>query len=233
MYKKLSIIIPVYNEKDTVLEILKLIDDVNLILKKEIIIVDDASTDGTVEILKGLDKNKYKIVFKNKNSGKGSSVKEGLLLATGDISVIQDADLEYDPQDYNRLLEPILNGKADVVFGSRFQGDRPHRVLYFWHYLGNKFLTFLSNIFTGFNLSDMEVCYKLFKREVLESFVHKLKSKRFGIEPELTSYVAKGGWRLYEVGVSYDGRTYSQGKKIGWKDGFSAIWAIIRFNIFK
>lgn len=231
--KKLSIIIPVYNEKNTVLEILKLVEKVDLSLNKEIIIVDDGSIDGTIEILRKLDKSKYKIIFSEKNEGKGSSIKKGLLLATGDIVIIQDADLEYDPQDYLSLLQPILEREADVVFGSRFLGNKSHRVLYFWHYLGNKFLTFLSNMFTGLNLSDMEVCYKVFRKEVVDSFKNDLKSRRFGIEPELTARVARGGWKVYEVGVAYHGRTYSDGKKIGWKDGFSAIWSILRFGIFK
>lgn len=231
MLKKLSIIIPVYNEEKTILSILDLIEKVELNLEKEIIIIDDASNDGTAELLEKLDKIKYQVFFKEKNSGKGDSVKTGFLLATGDIILIQDADLEYDPQDYKNLLQPILEGKADVVFGSRFQGNKPHRVLYFWHYLGNKFLTFLSNFFTGLNLSDMEVCYKVFKKEVVKSFVHKLKSKRFGIEPELTTYVGKGDWKVYEVGVAYDGRTYLEGKKINWKDGVSAVWSIVKFGI--
>lgn len=231
MYKKLSIIIPVYNEEKTILPILDLIDKVEVDLEKEIIIIDDASSDGTNKLLDQLDKNKYKVFFKEKNSGKGSSVKIGLLLATGDVLLIQDADLEYDPQDYKNLLQPILDGKADVVFGSRFQGNKPHRTLYFWHYLGNKFLTFFSNMFTGLNLSDMEVCYKVFKKEVMETFVYKLKSKRFGIEPELTTYVSRGNWRVYEVGISYNGRTYQEGKKINWKDGISAFWSIIKFGV--
>jgi glycosyltransferase involved in cell wall biosynthesis len=210
-----------------------LVEKVDLSLNKEIIIVDDGSIDGTIEILRKLDKSKYKIIFSEKNEGKGSSIKKGLLLATGDIVIIQDADLEYDPQDYLSLLQPILEREADVVFGSRFLGNKSHRVLYFWHYLGNKFLTFLSNMFTGLNLSDMEVCYKVFRKEVVDSFKNDLKSRRFGIEPELTARVARGGWKVYEVGVAYHGRTYSDGKKIGWKDGFSAIWSILRFGIFK
>ncbi len=231
--KKISIIIPVYNEAKTILPILDLIEKIELGLDKEIIIVDDASDDGTVKLLEKLDKTKYQVFFKEKNLGKGDSVKIGFLLATGDILIIQDADLEYDPQDYKELLQPILDGKADVVFGSRFRGDKPHRVLYFWHYLGNRFLTFLSNLFSGLNLSDMEVCYKVFKKDVVESFVHRLKSKRFGIEPELTTYVGKGGWRVYEVGISYDGRTYLEGKKIDWKDGVFALWHIVRFGVGK
>ena len=197
-------------------------------LEKEIIIIDDGSTDGTRKLLRQLNANQYKIFLQNKNLGKGVALKKGFSEATGDIVLIQDADLEYDPADYKKLLQPILDGKADVVFGSRFAGDCPHRVLFFWHYLGNKFLTFLSNLFTGLNLSDMETCYKVFKKEVLASFVDELKSKRFGIEPELVARVARGGWRVCEVGVSYYGRTYAEGKKIGWKDGVSAIWTILR-----
>ena len=224
--KKLSIIIPVYNEKNTILKILDLVEKVVLPLEKEIIIVDDGSTDGTEELLEKLDINKYKIFFQGKNRGKGAALRVGFSEATGDIIIIQDADLEYDPEDYKKLLQPILDDKADAVFGSRFAGDCPHRVLFFWHYLGNKFLTFLSNVFTGLNLSDMETCYKVFKKEAVDSFANKLKSNRFGIEPELTAYVAKGKWRICEVGVSYYGRTYAEGKKIGWKDGLQAIRVI-------
>ncbi|MFH1402303.1 MAG: glycosyltransferase family 2 protein [Patescibacteria group bacterium] len=230
--KKLSIIIPVYNEKNTILRILELVEKIELPLEKEIVIIDDGSTDGTTEILKTIDNAKYKIILEDRNRGKGFSVRRGFAEATGDIIIIQDADLEYDPRDYKRLLQPILDDQADVVYGSRFFGDQPHRVLYFWHYLGNKFLTLLSNIFTGINLSDMEVCYKVFRKQVIDSFAEKLQSNRFGIEPELTARVSKGGWRIYEVGISYYGRTYADGKKIGWKDGLSSIWHILRFNIF-
>ncbi|MFH0846077.1 MAG: glycosyltransferase family 2 protein [Patescibacteria group bacterium] len=231
--QKLSIIIPVYNEKDTLLKILTLVEQSKISIEKEVVLVDDASTDGTVEILKSLDQTKYKIIFSEKNEGKGASVKKGFQNASGDLIIIQDADLEYDPNEYERLLKPILDGKADVVFSSRFLGNSTHRVLYFWHYLGNKFLTVLSDIFTGLNLSDMESCYKVFKREVLDSFVNELESKRFGIEPELVARCSRGRWRIYEVGVSYYGRTYAEGKKIGWKDGFSAILTILKFGIFR
>ncbi len=230
---KLSVVIPVYNEKKTILEILKLVDAVNLELEKEIIIVDDFSTDGTRELLKNLDHKKYKIVFKKQNEGKGAAIKEGFLNITGDIAIIQDADLEYDPEDYKKLLKPILSGRADVVYGSRFLTGEPKRVLYMWHMLGNIFLTILSNILNGLTLTDMETCYKAFRKEVIDSFKHKIESKRFGIEPELTARVARGTWRIYEVGISYYGRTYEEGKKINWRDGFAAIWHIIRFNLFK
>lgn len=230
---KLSVVIPVYNEKKTILEILKLVDAVDLGLEKEIIIVDDFSTDGTREILQKLDKNKYKIIFKKENEGKGAAIKEGFLNITGDIVVVQDADLEYDPEDYKKLLKPILSKRADVVYGSRLLTGEPKRVLYMWHMLGNIFLTILSNIFNGLTLTDMETCYKVFRKEVVDSFKHKIESKRFGIEPELTARVARGKWRIYEVGISYYGRTYSEGKKINWRDGFAAIWHIIYFNLFK
>lgn len=231
--KKLSIIIPVYNEKETILEILKLVEAVDLPLEKEIIIVDDYSTDGTKEILKNLNQNKYKIIFHDRNYGKGAALKRGFQETTGDIVLIQDADLEYDPEDYKKLLKPILIGRADVVFGSRFLTGDPKRVLYIWHFLGNVFLTFFSNLLTGLTFSDMEVCYKVFRKEVVDSFKNKLESRRFGIEAELTAKISKGRWRIYEVGISYYGRTYAKGKKIGWKDGIAAIWHIIRFNLLR
>lgn len=231
--KKLSVIIPVYNEKDTILEILKLVEAVDLDLEKEIIIVDDYSRDGTRDILKNLDHQKYKIIFQEENRGKGAALKRGFLAATGDIIIVQDADLEYNPEDYKKLLKPILIGKADVVYGSRFVGSDSHRVLFFWHYLGNRFLTFFSNIFTNLNLTDMETCYKAFKKDVVDSFKEKLESRRFGIEPELTARIAREKWRIYEVGISYSGRTYEEGKKINWKDGLAAGWHIIKFNIFR
>jgi len=199
-------------------------------LLKEIVVVDDASTDGTREILEAIPG--ILTLFHETNRGKGWAIRTGFLHATGDIVLIQDADLEYEPNEYGKLLEPILSGRGDVVFGSRFVGGEPHRVLYVFHYLANKFLTIFSNVFTGLNLSDMEVCYKVFRRDVVDSFKHKLRSKRFGIEPELTAYVAKGRWRVYEVGISYYGRTYEEGKKICWKDGCAAVWHILRFNLF-
>ena len=232
--KVISIVIPVYNEEKTILQILKRVEDVKLPsdLQKEIIIVDDGSTDKTAKLLGSLDREKYRIFLMPQNRGKGFAIRQGFSIASGDIVLIQDADLEYDPNDYPTLLQPILENKADVVFSSRFIGGEVHRVLYFWHYLGNRFLTFLSNIFTNLNLSDMESGYKVFRKEVLDSFKNKLKSERFGIEPELVARVTKGNWRIYEVGISYSGRTYKEGKKINWKDGIAAIWHIIRFNLF-
>ncbi len=231
---KLSIVIPVFNEKNTIAEILKRIEAVDLDVEKEIIIVDDYSTDGTREILRDLNqKRSYKIIFQEKNCGKGTALKKGFLAATGDIVLIQDADLEYDPKDYQKLIEPILTNRADVVYGSRFLTSEPKRVLYIWHLVGNLFLTGLSDLLTGLTFSDMETCYKAFRKEVVDSFKHQLKSERFGIEPELTARVARGKWRIYEVGISYYGRTYTEGKKINWKDGLAAIWHIIKFNLFR
>lgn len=228
---KLSIIIPVYNEKNTLEKLLQRLNAVkfpeNII--KEIIIIDDASNDGSGEIIDLLREN-YTVIHHEKNKGKGSSLVDGFRKSTGDIVVIQDADLEYDPEDINKLLAPILQGKADVVYGSRFVSGQPHRVLYFWHYIGNILLTTISNILTNLNLSDMETCYKMFTREVVDSMKDRLVSRRFGIEPEITAKVKR--FRIYEVGISYSGRTYDEGKKVGWKDGFSAIWCIIRFNLF-
>ena len=228
--KKLSIVIPVYNEKNTIREILKRIEAVRLDgVEKEIILIDDFSTDGTREILKNL---KYKVFSQDRNMGKGRAVKKGFEAASGNIVLIQDADLEYDPKDYPILLKPILDGKADAVYGSRFVTNQPRRVLLFHHYIANIFITFLSNIFTNLNLSDIETGYKAFRKEVIDSILPKLQSDRFGIEVELTARVAKKKWRVYEVGISYSGRTYEEGKKINWKDGVAAIWHIIRFNLF-
>ena len=229
---KLSVIIPVYNEKETVLEILKQVEALDLPLEKEIIIVDDCSTDGTVEVLKTALTNKHQLVLKARNEGKGAAIKEGFMRASGDIIIIQDADLEYDPADYHRILKPILTGRADVVYGTRLFSNEPTRVFFFWHLLGNRFLTMLSNLLTNLTLTDMETCYKAFRREVVDSFKHKLKSKRFGIEPEMTARMARGKWRVYEVGIAYYGRSYEEGKKISWRDGLAAIWHIIRFNLF-
>jgi len=238
---KLSVIIPAYNEKETIETLLRLVRGVSVhgVRTKEIIVVDDGSTDGTREILERIEG--IRIILHDKNQGKGGALKTGFQAANGDIVLIQDADLEYDPNEYPRLLSPIISGHADVVYGSRFIGRDPHRVLYIWHYLANKFLTMLSNIFTGLNLSDMETCYKAFRKEVVDSFKDTLESKKFGIEPELTAKIAHGGtvlsggyrrrWRIYEVGISYYGRTYEEGKKINWKDGFAAIWHIIKFNL--
>ena len=228
----ISIVIPIYNEKNTILKLLKKIEHVNLgDLKKEVIIVDDYSTDGTRDILGSLEKEKYKIVLKSKNEGKGSALREGFNYVTGDIVLIQDADLEYDPKEYPLLIQPILDGDADVVFGSRFISVFPRRVLYFSHYIANQLLTFLSNVFTGINLSDMETCYKVFSRKAIQEILPCLRSSRFGIEPELTAQVSKHKLRIYEVGISYRGRTYEEGKKINWRDGLAALWHIFRFNL--
>lgn len=232
---KLSIVIPIYNEVKTLAELLRRVNEINLPgnLTREIVAVDDCSDDGSREILGGIMADNFKVVLKDKNEGKGSAVRAGLQAATGDIILIQDADLEYDPAEYGKLLEPILAGRADVVFGSRFMGSEAKRVLFFWHYLANRFLTTLSNIFTNINLTDMETCYKVFRREVVDSFKDKLSAQRFGIEPELTARVARGHWRIYEVGIAYNGRTYEEGKKINWRDGVAAFWHIIWFNLFK
>lgn len=230
---KLSIVMPVYNEEKFIHEAVKRVKECDIgDLEKEIIVVDDFSTDGTREILeKDITPLVDKVIFKEKNEGKGATIRRGFKLTTGDFVIIQDADLEYDPNEYKDLLAPMLSGKADVVYGSRFAGGQPHRVLFFWHSLGNKFLTLLSNMFTNLNLTDMECCYKLFRKEVLDSIT--LEQNRFGIEPELTAKVAKGNWRIYEVGISYFGRTYAEGKKINWKDGVQAIWCIVKYGLFR
>ena len=230
---KLSIIIPVFNEKNTIKKLLSLVERVDLgEIEKEIIIIDDKSSDGTPEILSSL-KDKYKIIFKDKNEGKGSAVKIGFLESTGDIILVQDADLEYNPEEYLELINPIIDDRADVVYGSRFISNKPHRVLYFWHSIGNRFITLLSNMFTNLTFTDMETCYKVFNRKALDLIKEKIESKRFGIEPEITALVSKNNLRIYEVGISYYGRTYQEGKKINWKDGLAAIWFIIKYNLFK
>ena len=225
---KLSIVIPVYNEKNTLSTLLTRVEAVDY--DKEIVLVDDCSTDGTREIVENYKNKKgYTVLIHPHNRGKGAALRTGFAQVSGDIIIIQDADLEYDPKDYGKLLEPILDGRADVVYGSRFLGG-PHRVLFFWHYLGNMALTLLSNLTTNLNLTDMETCYKVFTRQVLDSI--DLKCNRFGFEPEFTSKVAKQKFRIYEVPISYSGRDYAEGKKIGWKDGVAAIWFIIRFRLF-
>lgn len=222
----LSVVVPCYNEERTVR---KLIDQVLASpVVQEIVVVDDGSTDGSREILESIDDDRVKVVVHDKNSGKGAALRTGFAHATADFVIVQDADLEYDPAEYPLLLEPLLDDKADVVYGSRFQSGRPHRVLYFWHSMGNRFLTLLSNMFTDLNLTDMETCYKCFRREIIQGF--ELKENRFGIEPELTGRVAAGRWRVYEVGISYAGRTYEEGKKIGWKDGVRAFVCIVKYS---
>lgn len=229
---KLSIIIPCYNEKNTIKQILKEIDQVKLgAIKKEIIIVDDGSTDGTRNILSKLPAKKYIVILQPKNLGKGAALKRGILASTGDVVVIQDADLEYDPQEYKRLLYPIERGHADVVYGSRFIGGEPHRIIYFRNQIANKFLTFLSNLFTGLNLTDMETCYKMFKGSLVRSLAKDLRTNRFGFEPEITARVAKSNAAVYEIGISYYGRSKSEGKKIGLSDGLRAVWEIIYYNL--
>lgn len=231
---KLSIIIPVYNENKTIQTVVESVRSVELSVceSKEIIVVDDCSTDGTKDkLLHEIHSMVDKIIFHEKNKGKGAAIRSGISQATGDVIVVQDADLEYDPSEYSKLIRPILEDKADVVYGSRFIGNDAHRVLYFWHYMGNKFLTLLSNMFSNLNLTDMETCYKMFKREIIQGI--KLEQNRFGFEPEITAKIAKiKNCRIYEVGISYHGRTYQEGKKINWKDGVSAIWCILKYNLF-
>jgi glycosyltransferase involved in cell wall biosynthesis len=226
---KLSIIIPCFNECETIVSLLEAVRNAP-IANKEVVLVDDGSTDGTRELLMMLKSDDLRIILHDKNKGKGAALRTGFSVATGDICIVQDADLEYDPQEYPLVIGPILENKADVVFGSRFQGGRPHRVVYFWHRMGNALLTTLSNMLTDLNLSDMETCYKAFRREVIQSI--QIKENRFGFEPEITAKIAHNKkWRIYEVGISYYGRTYDEGKKIGWKDGLRAIYCIIRYNL--
>ena len=226
---KLSIVIPVYNEIDTLKDIILRVKEAP-VEEKEIIIVDDYSTDGTRELLQNeLCKLVDKVIYHDCNQGKGAALRTGFQEVTGDYVVIQDADMEYDPQEYPLLLAPVLAGKADVVYGSRFAGSNAHRVLYFWHSIGNRFLTLLSNMCTDLNLTDMETCYKLFKREIIQSIY--IEENRFGFEPEITAKIANLGCSIYEVGISYYGRTYAEGKKIGWRDGFRAIYVILKYAL--
>lgn len=241
---KLSVVIPVYNEIETIQQILFKVQQVAL--DKEVIIVDDCSTDGSREFLKELSTSRetfhldqvgetiktenLKVVFQDKNQGKGAALNRGFDLVGGDVVIVQDADLEYDPQEYHKLLQPIEDGFADVVYGSRFMGGSPHRILFFWHSIGNKLLTFFSNVFTNLNLTDMETCYKMIKVEIIRQI--DIKENRFGIEPEITAKMAKLGARFYEVGISYYGRSYAEGKKITWRDGFRTVYCIFRYNLF-
>jgi glycosyltransferase involved in cell wall biosynthesis len=227
---KVSVVIPVYNERSTIEQIVNAVRAAD-VGDAEIIVVDDASTDGTQQLLKEkISSVAHQIIYQPHNQGKGAALRAGFAAATGDIILVQDADLEYNPDDYPTLLEPILSGKADAVYGSRFMSGRPHRVLYFWHMVGNRFLTLLSNMFTNLNLTDLETCYKAFRADVIKNL--DLREDRFGFEPEVTAKLAKARCRIYEVGISYNGRTYSEGKKVNWKDGFQAIYAIVRYNLF-
>lgn len=236
--RKLSVIIPVYNEEDTIVDIVNKVLGVKIRnLKKEIIVVDDGSKDNTLKKLSKIKQKNVDIIKHKTNFGKGRAIRTGLKKATGDIILIQDADLEYDPNEYPELISPIINDEAKVVYGSRFFTSQPHRVLYFWHSVANKLLTLLSNMLSGLNLSDMETCYKVFSRDIIKKIIPHLESDGFGFEPEVTALISKlakkEGFGIYEIGISYHGRTYEQGKKINWKDGLAAVWHILKFNLLK
>tara|TARA_Y100000813_G_scaffold196013_1_gene178714 strand:+ start:270 stop:1010 length:741 start_codon:yes stop_codon:yes gene_type:complete len=226
----LSIIVPCFNEIHTISQVIEKIKE-SPVNNKEIIIIDDFSNDGSREFLNNLNDDLINVIFHKTNQGKGAAINTGIKYARGKIIIIQDADLEYDPNEFPNIIKPITDNKADVVYGSRFQGGQPHRVVYFWHRVGNGFLTFLSNIFTDLNLSDMETCYKAFRSEIIKNI--RIEEKRFGFEPEITAKISKKDYRIYEVGISYYGRTYKEGKKIGWRDGFQAIWCILKYNLFR
>jgi len=225
----LSVVIPCFNEAATILDLLERVRSAP-VASKQIIVVDDGSSDGTRELLQGLQADDLTVLLHERNRGKGAALATGFAAARGEICIVQDADLEYDPAEYPLVIGPIVQGKADVVFGSRFQGAAPHRVVYFWHRLGNGFLTLLSNMFTDLNLTDMETCYKAFRTEIIQAI--RIREQRFGFEPEITAKVARRRCRIYEVGISYYGRTYDEGKKIGWRDGVRAIWCILKYNLW-
>ncbi len=222
----LSVVTPCFNEAQTIKIVMEQVLASPFV--RELIVVDDGSTDNTLEIARECGDPRVRVLAQGVNQGKGAALRRGFAETTSDYVIVQDADLEYDPREYGLMLQPLLDGKADVVFGSRFHSSQPHRVLYYWHSVGNKALTTLSNMFTDLNLTDMETCYKAFRREVLESVT--IEEARFGIEPEITAKVARGGWRVYEVGISYDGRTYAEGKKIGWKDGVRALYCVVKYS---
>ncbi|MEO2035944.1 MAG: glycosyltransferase family 2 protein [Planctomycetaceae bacterium] len=233
---RLSVVIPVYNEEETLRNLVSRVREVPV--RKEMVLVDDCSADKSRQVMQALEEeaagddfNQIRTFYHDVNQGKGAALRTGFANVSGDIVIIQDADLEYDPAEYTRLLRPIIEDRADVVYGSRFLGDQAHRVLYYWHYVGNRFLTMLSNWFTNLNLTDMETCYKVFRRSVVDELVPHLKQNRFGFEPEVTARLARRRLRIYETSVSYSGRTYTEGKKIGWRDGFSALWCIVRYGL--